>query len=402
MCICWRNVERGRAPHRAHKVVACSSGRWRVLRRDSSHVPAASGPHILVVYHSRVSSSAGWYPDPGGQVGLFRYWTGTAWTAAVTSNPQATPPPAGAGEPQGFGPSGGLPGGGLAGGSGYQGGAGYQGGTGYQGGAGYQGGTGNQRSQGAPGYPQGGPAYGAGAQTSRKAVVGWWVAAGAALVVVVLVIWFLAPGAVRSAIPGIPAEPSGTASANICPKPEATASATAPAQANDGRVHGGKISYPMLDEPWGEVTGDNRVPFGRDVASQTVVQEANYNGEGNSWVSSVLVGELVAGDGFFSPKEGSEIVMKCVVGEFYGDAVVARTDTTSKEITVDGNDAWYLESHLTFDIPNLITKGETAIVVIVDTGADSSSLYYASIPDTADPALMTDARDLVGKLTVDA
>ncbi|MCC6496489.1 MAG: DUF2510 domain-containing protein, partial [Propionibacteriaceae bacterium] len=21
-------------------------------------------------------SSAGWYPDPGGQPGLFRYWTG--------------------------------------------------------------------------------------------------------------------------------------------------------------------------------------------------------------------------------------------------------------------------------------------------------------------------------------
>ena len=119
-------------------------------------------------------------------------------------------------------------------------------------------------------------------------------------------------------------------------------------------------------------------------------------------LSSVLIGELVAGDGFFSPKEGSEIVMKCVVGEFYGDAVVARKDTSSKQITVDGNDDWYLESHLTFDIPNLVTKGETAIVVIVDTGADSSSLYYASIPDTADPALMADARRLVGELKVSA
>ena len=40
-------------------------------------------------------SNAGWYPDPGGQPGLFRYWTGTAWTAAVTTNPAATPPPSG-------------------------------------------------------------------------------------------------------------------------------------------------------------------------------------------------------------------------------------------------------------------------------------------------------------------
>ena len=344
-------------------------------------------PQRVVVYHSRVSSSAGWYPDPGRQPGLFRYWTGTAWTAAVTSNPQATPPPAGAGEPQGFGPGAGLPGGyGAQGASGY-GGGGYQGGTGYQ---------------GASSYPQTGPSYVPGTPPRRKQAVGWWLAGGAALVAVVLLIWFITQGGAGSIIPGIPAQPSGTASANICPKPDATATATAPAQANDGRVHGGRISYPLLPEPWGEVTGDNRVPFGRDVASQTVLQEDNYDGEGHSWVSSVLIGELVAGDGFFSPKEGSEIVMKCVVGEFYGDAVVARKDNSSKQITVDGNEAWYLESHLTFDIPNLITKGETAIVVIVDTGADSSSLYYASIPDTADPALMTDARNLVGKLRVDA
>ncbi|MCB0890798.1 MAG: DUF2510 domain-containing protein, partial [Propionibacteriaceae bacterium] len=22
----------------------------------------------------------GWFPDPGGQAGMFRYWDGTAWT----------------------------------------------------------------------------------------------------------------------------------------------------------------------------------------------------------------------------------------------------------------------------------------------------------------------------------
>jgi hypothetical protein len=322
-------------------------------------------------------SSAGWYPDPGGQPGLYRYWTGTAWTAAVTANPQATPPPsAPVGAPQG--------------GQGYgQGGAGYpQGGPGYgQGAAGY--------GQGGSGYPQGGT------QPARKRATGWWLAGGAALLAVAVLVWFLVQGFGAGIVPGIVPNPSGTASQNICPKVDESADPTVPAQANDGRVHGGKISYPLLGSPWSEVGGDNRVPFGRDVASQNVVQEEDYDGNGHSWVSSVLVGELVAGDGFFSPKEGSEIVMKCVVGSFYGDAVVARKDTTSKQLTVDGHDSWYLESHLTFNIPNLKTKGETAIVVIVDTGADSSSLYYASIPDTADPQLMTDARNLVGKLTVD-
>ena len=337
------------------------------------------GSHKLFAYHSRVSS-AGWYPDPGGQTGLFRYWTGTAWTAAVTANPQATPPPSAPfGAPQGY----------PQGGQGYaQGGSGYpQGspGTG-QGGAGY--------GQGGSGYPQGGT------QPPRKRAVGWWLIGGAVLVAVAVLVWFLVQGFGAGIVPGVP-NPSGTASQNICPKVNKTTDPTVPTQANDGRVHGGKISYPLLGSPWGAVAGDNRVPFGRDVASQTVLQEDDYDGKGHSWVSSVLVGELVAGDGFFSPKEGSEIVMKCVVGTFYGDAVVARKDTSSKQITVDGHDSWYLESHLTFDIPNLVTKGETAIVVIVNTGADSSSLYYASIPDTADPQLMSDARKLVGQLTVE-
>lgn len=309
-------------------------------------------------------SSAGWYPDPGGQPGLFRYWTGSAWTAAVTPNPRATPPPSGpVGAPAGY----------------------PQAGQGYQ-----QAGQTSPQGYSQTGYPT----------QPRKRAVGWWLAGGAALAALGVLVWFIMQG-FGGLLPAVPDPGSGTPSANICPKPDDSATPTAPTQHNDGRVHGGKISYPRLGAPWGEVGGDNRVPFGRDVASQVVVLEENYNGLGSSWVASVLIGELVAGDGFFSPKEGSEIVMKCVVGAFYSDAVVNREDVSSKALTVDGHDAWMLESHLTFDIPNLRTKGETAIVVIVDTGAESSSLYYASIPDTADPQLLADARDLLSQLTVD-
>jgi hypothetical protein len=40
-------------------------------------------------------------------------------------------------------------------------------------------------------------------------------------------------------------------------------------------------------------------------------------------------------------------------------------------------------------------------VVIVDTGADSASLYYASIPDTV-PELVDDARSVLKQLSVDS
>jgi hypothetical protein len=60
-----------------------------------------------------------------------------------------------------------------------------------------------------------------------------------------------------------------------------------------------------------------------------------------------------------------------------------------------------VESHLTFDITGLQTKGELAIVVIVDTGLESASLFYASIPDTT-PQLVPDARNAMANLKVDA
>lgn len=281
---------------------------------------------------------------------MYRYWTGTGWTASVTPNPQATPPPMGA--PLGPGPG---------------------------------------QATGRP-QPPGGP-------PSRRSAMGWWLGGLALLVAIGVTVWFVAQGITRVVGGGEPTAGSNP-SQDICPAIPTDASTEPPPQRNDGRVHGGKLSYPMLGSPWGPVTGDNRVPFGREVAEQVVMVEEDYNGLGSSWVASVLVGELVAGDGFFGPKEGAEIVMRCVVGRFYADAVVSRDDQVSKAITIDGHEAWLMESHLGFNIPGLRTTGELAIVVIVDTGADSASLYYASIPDTV-PELVDDARAVIDQLTVE-
>lgn len=35
----------------------------------------------------------GWFPDPGGQPRMFRYWDGSAWTQQVTSSPPGQRPP---------------------------------------------------------------------------------------------------------------------------------------------------------------------------------------------------------------------------------------------------------------------------------------------------------------------
>ncbi len=298
-----------------------------------------------------MSIQAGWYPDPGGQQGLFRYWDGQAWSAALTSNPQAAPPSQGL-VPQQGGPN-----------------------------------PHPQQGGGAP-VPQ------------KKSPMGWWIGAG--VIVVALVV--LAAFFVRGAVNNINTTPSGggigTPSEQLCPVDQ-TQRTPAPKQYNDGRVHGGALSFPRLSSPWGPPQGDDRVPFGRDVMKQDVMVHPDYDGAGNSWVASVLVAELIAGDGFFTPEQGSEIVVKCVTGTFYGDGTeVTREDKVNKATTVDGQDAWIVESQLSFDIEGLPTKGELLIVVIVASDDATSSLYYASIPDDS-PQYVQPARDAMRQLKVE-
>ncbi|MBA8796198.1 hypothetical protein FHX74_003851 [Friedmanniella endophytica] len=318
---------------------------------------------------------AGWYPDPGGQPGLYRYWDGKAWSAGTSTNPASPPPsqalggtpqPGATGSPYGAGSSGpyggqssGGPGGAYGGAYGQQ--------TGYR-----PGGTG-------PAYGQSQPAgaYQAYQQAgSKPRRWPWWIGIGAVVAIVAVVVVLVVRGVTGGGLFG---SPSGQGSSDVCPTVSKTP--TESNEPNDGRVHGGPVSYPLLGSPWSAPTPDDRIPFGSDVLSQTITVEANYQ-PGANWVASVLIGQLIAGDGFYSPEEGSKIVVRCIIGAFYGNAVVTRDDTENKATKVDGHDAWIVRSHLSFDIPNLRTKGETMIVVIVNAGV-TSGIFYASIPDTS-------------------
>ena len=331
-----------------------------------------------------MSAKAGWYPDPGGGLGLFRYWDGKAWSAATSPNPSAPPPTqglVGAGTPAQGGQTG-------------------QAAYGQTGQAAY--GQTGQPGYGQPGQSPYGQGYGSAYANyqeiqKKKSPVGWWIAGGA-LVIVIIVVAVLAIRAVtggNTGTTGVPGQPSQ----DVCPAVSTASPEPNSSHPADGRVHGGPVSYPMLGNPWGAPQGDNRVPFGSDVQSQLVPVETDYDGNGSNWVASVLVGELQAGDGFFTPEQGSQIVVKCILGKFYGDNPVKSNVTVNKATNIDGHDAWLVESKLTFDIAGLQTKGELLIVAIVSAG-NRSGLYYASIPDTT-PELVEPARDALKNLKVD-
>ena len=320
-----------------------------------------------------MSAQAGWYPDPGGGQDLYRYWDGRAWSAATSPHPSAPPPAQGlVATPA---PASAQPLGTAAGQS-------YGAGSAYGASSAYGAGTGS--------------AYAQYQQTPRKrGAVGWWLA-GAAVLLVLVVVAVVAVRAATSGGGGLVPLPGGQGSQNACPIPEENPSVT-PDPA-DGRVHGGPVSYPQLGAPWSPPKYDDRVPFGTDVKVQQVVVEANYQPR-QQWVASILVAELQAGDGFFSPEQGSQVVVKCILGAFYGDAAVESDVQVNEAATIDGREAWIVESQLSFDIPNLQTKGELLLVAIVSAGA-TSGLYYASIPDSR-PELVQPARDALEQLQVD-
>ena len=275
---------------------------------------------------------------------MFRYWDGRAWSAALSPHPGTTPPPA---------------------------------------------------------ANLGTPAYGAGQQLTpvipppRRRPWGWLLGLGAVLVAVILIVVFVVQRGGDVILGNDPPPPSGTPSSDVCPEER---EGTPEPQPGDDRVHAGKMSYPRLGSPWSAPEPESRVAFGKGVLIQHVQTETQSDGQ--PWLAAVLVGELVAGDGFFTPKDGAAIVVKCVSGTFYGNSAVTRNDRRNEAIQVDGHDAWIIESSLGFDIPGLEAKSERLIVVIVDTGTGSSGLFYASIPENA-LQYLEPAQTALDQLTVD-
>jgi hypothetical protein len=290
---------------------------------------------------------------------MFRYWDGSAWSAALASHPSAPPPP-------GLGV---VPGG-----------------------------------QSAP-WPASQPGLGpVSLPTERGAAdvrgrprsrTGWLVAAIAVVVAITIAVVLIvrASGGGGMVDPG-PVPP--TTSAQVCPD-AIQPSAAPPAQAG-GRVTSGKLSYPRLGAPWSAPAWDRRVPFGRDVSSQQATVEADAVGK-PTWVADVMVARLLAGDGFYGPEQGAAVVVNCITGRFYGDSTVKRTDRRNSSTSVDGHPAWLVESHLTFDVPDIKTRGELMIVLVVDTAEGEGGLFYASVPDTS-ALFVAPAREALAGLAV--
>jgi hypothetical protein len=290
----------------------------------------------------------GWYPDPGGQTGMFRYWDGHAWSAVISPTPLPGPPDQ-------YGATPPLP-------------------------------PITAPPSPTPGYPPQADAYSqfqALQATKAKKPVAMWVTIVIGVLVLAAVAYLIASRVFGGVVTEQPTEQPSTVPElpeQACPvMPLGDSRVEHPI---DDRVYGGQLSYPRLGDPWNPPTFEDRIPFGRDVASQHITIHPGYEPLHN-WVMPVMVGELWAGDGFYSPEQGAGIVNRCIFGEFYGDNPVTAETLQSESYTVDGHPGWITQTRLTFSIPNLPTTSELALVIIVATSELSSSIFYASIPNDA-------------------
>lgn len=227
----------------------------------------------------------------------------------------------------------------------------------------------------------------------------WWIGLGIVALVAVIALIAVLINNLGGGPRGNPADPPTQSRPKDVGCPEATVGQESAPPVQGGRVVSGKLSYPALSAPFRAPAWDTRVPFGRDVRVQNAPVEESSDGA-IRWVASAMIARLTAGDGFYDPERGAERVAECVVSKFYGDTRIGEEERANKAIKVDGQDAWLIESHLTFEVPGIKTRGETMIIVVIDTGNTESGLFYGTIPDTS-PELEKPIRDALTTLRVE-
>jgi hypothetical protein len=285
--------------------------------------------------------AAGWYPDPAGVPGRYRYWDGSRWSTMITDD-SGGPSPA---ESTASGPA---------------------------------------PSEAAKSGPPGRPAH--------RRRLGLIIAALAVAMSAVVGGFLLGnfrsgvnnprPTATASpsdASPDRPPTATQTPSTTAtpvplvrCPKGNPNQRASHPV---DGRVYGGNLSFEA--QPTFEPAAlEGRFSFAYDVLQQTLPVSQNP-----PWIAQLAVGQLRGSDGFVHDARNTvESLARCVVtGNMYGPYVPSRGDIRSESLSINGRNGWLIESEITVDRPDLALLGDHVIFIVVRDGKNWG-FFFGAVP----------------------
>lgn len=272
----------------------------------------------------------GWYPDPGGTPGRYRYWDGATWSDETTDDP-AHPPPLPGGRPQ-------------------------------------------------PSPPR---------RHRPGAAIG--IAALVLVIVVVSAVLIIrhrdATGLTdpdppsstmtgwddSSPVPTEPASPSPSGSASgrqTCPEGDPARTALHP---EDDRVHGGRLSMPAVDG-YSDPEPEYRLSWMYDTNGMQQTTEPG-------WVSIFAVGEVPRTDGFDSLRSAARASMQCAVDTSWYLHFTGSRNIRDEATTVDGHRAWVLSTEVRVDDPNIEAAGDQLTFVVVDDGrSEAYSVWCGMVP----------------------
>jgi Protein of unknown function (DUF2510) len=287
-------------------------------------------------------SAAGWYPDPAGVPGRYRYWDGSNWSTVTTDEPRR-PIPAES-RVSGSTPS-------------------------------------EPSNREPPNRP-----------TGRRRL---GVIIAVLAVVVSTVVAAIIVGNFRSVLdnppPTVTASPSeaspdrtptGTPTSSgtptpvplvPCPKGNPNQRARHPI---DGRVYGGNLSFEA--QPTFEPAAlESRFSFAYDVLQQSLPVRQ----EEPIWIAQLAVGQLRGADGFVHGARNTvESLARCIVtGNMYAPYTPTRGDIRSESLSIDGRPGWLIESEITVDQPNLALLGDHVIFIVVRDGKDWG-FFFGAVP----------------------
>jgi Protein of unknown function (DUF2510) len=285
--------------------------------------------------------AAGWYPDPAGVPGRYRYWDGSQWSTVITENPRGPGP------------------------------------------------ADSPASSSAPGEPPKSRSPSRPARTRRLAlIIAVLAVAVSAVVAVAILIGNFRPlvNDPRPTATVSPSEASPDRSATATPTPSATAKPPLvrcptgnPTQRAghpiDDRVYGGNLSFEA--QPTFEPAAlEERFSFAYDVLQQTLPVSQNP-----AWIAQLAVGQLRGEDGFVhGARNTAESLAQCVVTTtMYSPYVPTRGDIRSESLSINGRNGWLIESEITVDQPDLALLGDHVIFIVVRDGKDWG-FFFGAVP----------------------
>lgn len=158
------------------------------------------------------------------------------------------------------------------------------------------------------------------------------------------------------------------------------------AEASNGRVRGGRLSFPLV-AGFGPPKVERNLHWFSEARSQTELRDAG------EWSSVLAVGEVSVGPLFRSPKEAALSSVKCVLGTTWYKhySPIVRAEIRNESISVDGHPGWIVSKAIAVSDPHSEISGDVVTFLFVEDGRPGRfSGFFAGVPidDSAKASLV--------------